>query len=370
MANMGSPTAANILSSLGIKGAKAVGGSSADAGFVPVLGDDGKLDASMIDTDGIVAQLSVLPLSSVAFVDANTQSTVNDGSIAAPFRTMRAAASAGFNVIVLAAGNYPGESVSFARGGVATSSPVCIVGMGECNISNTLAIGGVGTGGTITIHNINALNNVSVTGQVTVVCTGTTFLANLAGTIPDQSDPLSQSMLSLKLGPSARVGTTNASSISCLASTSRVANVSTVVGDTATDALNRLGGRKIRVSNFSYGDGGLEIDGTTDESAEEDSSGSFDLVDITGRDASLVTAINAKFAHQGGDITAGLVTANRVAAASAAVGRARVSEFVHVVDGVTGRLYKVGLEGGRLTVDGPLADSADSFGDSSDSSAD
>lgn len=365
MANASSPTAANILSSLGVKGATAAGGSAANAGFVPVLGPDGKLDPSMVDTTGIVAQISVLPLSSVAFVDRNTLSDVSNGSIAAPFKTMAAAAAAGFNVIVLAAGDYSGESVSFARGGMATTEPICIVGMGECSISNTLSIGGIGTGNTITFHNVNALNNVSITGQVTAICTGTTFLASLTGSVNDQSDPLSPSMLSLRLGPSARVGTTNASSISCLADTSHVANVSTVVGTTATDALDRLGGRKIRVSNFSYGDSGLELDGTTDESAEEDSSGDFDLVDITGRDATLVAAINEGFVRQGGDARLGSVVADK-----ASVGRAKVSESAYVVDSATSRLYRVGVENGRLVVEGPLADSADDFGDSADSGAD
>jgi hypothetical protein len=90
MANALNPTAANIISSLGVKGATSEGGEGY-SGYVPMLDESGKLSLSFIPQGA--AAMAMPPLHDVAFVDPGSNSETPTGSIAAPFKTLSDAAS-------------------------------------------------------------------------------------------------------------------------------------------------------------------------------------------------------------------------------------------------------------------------------------
>lgn len=106
-------TSANILSSLGIKGASVEGGSG-KSGFVPVLGSDGKLDTSVIPAERLSEELVIPPLHNVAYVSSGTSpESEPDGSIASPFRTIGEAAERSYDSIILTPGSYSESNVHF-----------------------------------------------------------------------------------------------------------------------------------------------------------------------------------------------------------------------------------------------------------------
>ena len=142
MANALQPTAANIISSLGIKGATV---SENLPGYVPVLDATGHLNAKFIPANA--EQYAIQPLSDVAFVDPYTtvgfdsegtdvdtdpENMIRIGSIAAPFKSVTEAASryaptdaalAGkYAAFMLAPGKYDDGEIAFPSARMPLSS--------------------------------------------------------------------------------------------------------------------------------------------------------------------------------------------------------------------------------------------------------
>lgn len=307
------PTYANILSSLAVKGATAVGGSTSVAGFVPVLNANGKLDLTLIPTDQIQASLSVTPLSSVAFVDGTRASANPDGSIAQPFPTATAAAAKGFTTLLLAAGEYSDTIINFGKISAAAST-VSLIGLGPCTFTaQKLVIQGLGSrASTVILQDLTAQHEVIILGTATAVCVGRTSIPILTGSTDDAADPTAGSTLSLSLGPLAVVASTNAKTTTYLAPTDRIGNTSDVPGATATGALNRLNVRRLKVGKFTAKAGtglvrsGTEIITYTTETA---SSGSdYDLYDLLEHENSLAFVLNGLFYKSGDAMNAAALT--------------------------------------------------------------
>lgn len=387
------PTAANILSSLGIKGATV---SEAKPGFVPVLDANGKLSANLIPAVSVLS--AVPPISDVAFVDPYTvvDAGSRNGSIAAPFKSISEAA-ASFSPTVYAAGARcvalmlaPGE---YADGQVAFAtfpSHAYLIGLGECEFtSSAVAVSGISAGGSLFLQNIvTGSNGVSVLGASKVVLLGKTYIYTLTV----------ESGATVMLSSDSRVESTNAAAVEYLSDASRTGNTSSVPGGTVKEALDRLDGRRVRVLNISGGNSGIGVGSSSswiDLSAE--SSGAFDVYDLRSRDRIFVTAINKLF-QRGNDIDADTVAAHTVEADIVKARSLQIDAlalggyslemdaygYLVVVDGsdappqppdtsmlirdeVTGALYTIGVRSGRMYV--LRVDDLSSSGSSSSSSS-
>lgn len=310
MANALSPTAANIISSLGIKGATVV---DALPGYVPVLGPDGKLSADFIPED---AALSALPsLSDAAFVDTNTEveQSVRKGSIEAPYKTLSEAAanfrpsassqSAKTVSFILAPGIYgvdgndtvefpPGWNVEPSRG---NPSKVYLIGIGGCVLSNGIVVSGMDTssGQTLVVQNIDiGSNNLTVLGNATVVLLGKTYIGGSlsSGSEVIEGVRVQKEIGVLRISADSHVGSPYASSIEYISNSSKIGNTSGVRGSaTVKDALDRLDSRKIRLTRISGSGSGITAGSSYELSAE--SAGGHDVYNIGERDIALVNAI-------------------------------------------------------------------------------
>lgn len=378
MANRINPSAANILSSLGIKGATT---DEPLEGYVPVLGPDGKLDVRFIPDSA--AKMAVPPVSDVAFVDAGTPGDnpeLRNGSAAAPYKTIAEAAS-NFDydstiALILAPGVYTDSMVTFK----ASAQNVYIISIGNSSVyvnGGSLAIG-VGSSASVTLHDIVIDTTLSVTPGTEIILSGKTRI-----------NTLSSSGSSLKISSEARVDSTNVTDIELSTDSDHVANGSSVPGANVGDALDRLDARKIRVLRVSGGSSGVdEASSYVDVSAE--SAGGFDVYDLRGMTSALVSAVKELFRRsvhvEAEDVTAGTVTAGVVSTRTISIdaitlGGYRISVdaygYLVVSDGVPsparppdgavllrdesdGSLWLIFVEGGRLYVERFYEDSSDS----------
>lgn len=389
MANALSPTAANIISSLGIRGATV---AEPLAGYVPILGPDGKLSAEFIPADA--AQMAIPPLSNVVFVDPYTDvaDDLQKGSASAPYKKIATAAanfkstemgaSARQIAFLLAPGLYDEPTVSFAHSPETdlqkAPQKVYFIGLGQCTFQNNLAVIGMdtSTGQSVMFQNVVTSGTVSISGTPTVTCLGSTSIANLI--IGDSNGQMG----TLKLAPESRVSSTNALNVVLMADAAHIANdiASTGVdGSTVSDALKRLGGRKIRIAKISKGSSGFDIGSSTvDISAT--SAGTFDVYDISSSHRVLAEGINEMFRNgKFSSVTADVVTATSVVATNANVSNLNIDAltlggysveidtygYLVVVDGstptptppesvimledvTTGATYVLGVSRGRL----------------------
>ena len=306
-----SPTAANIISSLGIKGATV---SDALPGYVPVLGPDGTLSAKFIPAD---AALSAIPgLSDAAFVDPNTdvEQSLRKGSVEAPYKTLSEAAekfrpslssqSAKNVAFILAPGMYGVDgntSVDFPQGWNeafplrGNPSNVYLIGIGGCRFSNDIVVSGMDTssGQTLVLQNVDiGSHSLTVLGNATVVLFGKTYVGgNLSAGSSDSGGTRVQLNVGvLRLSADSYVGSPYANSIEYISKDATIANTSGVRGSaTVREALDRLDARKIRFARI-YGSGsGLTAGSSYDVSAE--SAGGYDVYKTGDRDRALVDAI-------------------------------------------------------------------------------
>lgn len=386
MANTLTPTAANIISSLGIKGATI--GATVDEckpGFIPVLDENGKLSANLIPAGA--AQAAIPALSNVAFVDPGTEveQSLRKGSTVAPYQSIEEAAEnfepdgGGIVALVLSPGEYSDTEAEFQSG----THEVYLIGLGRCVLKNNLRISGLTppASGRAALF----IQNISAGGQITsdcsnlsATCMGRTFIGTLSV----------GSGAELNIAAESRVDSTNVSKI-YLSDAFNVGNAPeagesspAVPGDTVGDALKRLGTRKIRVAHMAVGDSGITVGSSYDIGA--DSAGGFDIYDLSERDRVLANGINRLF-RLGQHINAITVTANTVTADLVKAGRLEMDaltlggynleidtygylvvtdnededdsssfgppdRFVVIRDSVTDDLYVLGVANGRLYI--------------------
>lgn len=305
------PTAANILASLGVKGAVGMipeGESpSSYAGFVPMLDEDGKLNIKFIPS--LAVESTVAPLKNVVVVDPGSSASEETGSVIAPFKTIDAAARAaktdasGRCAILLVPGRYPATNNSIAQFSN-TPSEVFFLGVGECVLdATTFNVGGLAANGSVYFKDVVVNSCVSIVNSATVTCLGRTYIGNLdvgAGSY-------------LKLSSEATVESTNAEHVSYLSEASRIGNDSLARGGTVKDALNRLHGRKIRLFDITAGDSGFSYDSSSCLDVGASSCGGFDAYDLRRLEKVIINGIN-KFVKKDEDIKARTVKAETVTA--------------------------------------------------------
>lgn len=371
------PTAANIISSLGIKGATV---DTPAPGYVPVLGPDGRLSARFIPAGTITVSLSTL--SDVAYVDPYTATPAaeRNGAITSPFISLEeavagfrlhgGAATRGCAAFMLAPGKYLDSNVDFrqlASGGV---SELCLIGLGKCNFSASRVLMRLNDGVRLSIQGI------VTSGTISLLCSGpeVTLLWNT------EIHALSASSgMTVKIAPGARVDSTNAPTVTYLAEASKVVNDSQVVGDTVKGALDRLNARKVRVIRLSAGSSGFS-EGSSYDIGAGSSGGGYDFFDMRSRDRALADGLNRLIADlRNGNfdtVTANMVIADVVKTTelqmeSLVLGgyRLEVDPYGYLVvseasdtpirppsatllirDSVTGALYYLGVSNGRMYV--------------------
>ena len=321
--NRFSPTFANILASLRVNGASVTGGAGKD-GFVPVLGPDGLLDLSVIPVDALYGVVDVPVLPDAAFVDSGAEpmpGTEPTGSIAQPFRTMKAAAAKGFRNFILVGGSYGSDEVVWP---VASNADVRVFSIGSSYFQH-LAFSNYASDTRFEISNVS-FGNLWFSHQgacgVTFVGPGTTN--TLAATYENGSVSAFVDDTYTVVGTSGDVTT------GYLANSGLVANRSTVAGATVSDALNKLAVRKIRIPVFASDENGLKVASTRDVEV-----GNNDIYALDGLEyglGALVAAINGVFHKDGDDVTYGTVQATvkvsspSVVAGSATAGSVRFGQ--------------------------------------------
>ena len=334
------PTATNIISSLGIKGATV---SENSPGFVPILDENGKISANLIPANA--AELAVKSLSNVAYIDPGTEVAEENrkGSIIAPFKSLYEASRRfgaadglmqGENVaFVLASGEYSDSSVDFDIGN--NPSGLFLIGLGECVfLQNQFWVTGVSASSgnpTVCIQGIKFRNTLAINSSADVFVLGhsevNTLNAN-SGSV-------------LHLSCDSKVYSTSIDDVSYLSEASRVGysrrgdSSSSFPDGTVGKELDRLRKRKIRVSNITVGSHGFDVGSSYSDVSEESSSG-VDIFDMRGRDRELLEGINELF-DKGKDIVAETVTAETVVA--------------DVINVKTLRMDSLALGGYRITID-------------------
>ena len=316
------PTAANIISSLGIKGAT-VGENL--PGYVPVLDASGHINANLVPANA--AQLAIPAISNAAFVDPYTAVEEFDtegrrlrtGSIVAPFKSLEEAAENfnptaeaklyGYVAFVLAPGTYSDSSIRFAN----SPSSVFLIGLGECRFgSSTVVMFGMSGGADLVFQNIRTEYTISVIGNPAVTCLGRTRINQLLAGDGNTS--------SLRLSSESRVSSTDIQDVRYLSEASNVGysrrgpSSPEFPEGTVGRELERIGSRKIRIANVTLGSSGFDIGSS--ESYEDISAGSssgMEFFDLRARDALLVQGINRLF-DKGGNIVAITVDAGTVTA--------------------------------------------------------
>ena len=403
------PTAANIISSLGVKGAissiPAGEEASKYAGFVPVLDANGMLNAKFIPSDA--AQISIPPLSNVAYVDPYTkvneyaddgETRLRVGSVVAPFKSIEEAAAnfsptsdakAGkYVAFVLAPGKYDDSEIVFQSGMAPLS--VYLIGTGECRFSDNitnLVVSGISSasGGrrpVLFLQNVYMKGEISVSTGADAVVIGKSYIHQLSV----------GSGSKLSLSSDSRVDSTDAGTVSYISEDSRIGNTSGVNGTTVKDALGRLGRRRIRVARLSGISSGIDTGSSSYMDILETSSGSdsFGVFDLRVRDKVFVDAINRLFSERK-NIVAESVTASSVVADSIKTKELRMDSlalggyrieidtygYLVVSDGsanpprppdsvvllrdtVNGALYLLGVSNGRMYIAGADDESSSS----------
>jgi hypothetical protein len=335
------PTAANIISSLGVKGAISSIPAGEDAskyeGFLPVLDANGRLNAKFIPPE--VAQISIPTLSNVAYVDPYTsiqESSLRVGSIVAPFKSIKEAAanfkptddakSSKYIAFVLAPGKYEDTKMQFSP----EQSPlsVYLIGTGNCifasNITTFLISGMSSASGGRRPRLF--LQNIYMAGEIAVdVFSGAdTFV--IGKTYVHQLSVGSESNLSI--ASDCRVDSTDAGTVVFLSEDSRIGNTSGVKGDTVKDAVGRLGRRKVRIPKITTDSSGLDINSSSfiDISETSSSGDSFGVFDLRVRDRVLVESINRLF-ERSKNVVADSVSAKTVVADSVSTKELRMDSL-------------------------------------------
>lgn len=388
MANALSPTAANIISSLGIKGAT-VGENL--PGFVPVLDENGKISVGLIPDDA--AKMAVESMSNVVFVDPYTgedDQSARTGSIVAPFKTISEAAArstpaGGRIAVVLAPGVYGDGGVAFAG----SPNYVYLIGVGECVIdADPMAISGLGQSPgrspELFLSGLSSSHAINVVGSAKITLLGNTRVRSLNAAEGS----------TLSISADSRVDSTSVSKV-YLAGDDRVGNASSVPGDTVLDALDRLGSRKIRVARISGSGSGIDVMSSY-EDVGADSFGGFDAYDMRARDKAIVGSVRdlySKLANLNAEtVTAGDVTATGTLRANTiSIDALRLSGYDVLVDTygylvvseggshgkddgawilrdvADGSLWLLGVDGGRMFVERYYEDGSSSPDDGSSS---
>lgn len=296
MANAYSPTAANVLSSLGVNGASIEGGT-AKSGYVPILDASGKLDISTLPMDLISARIEVPALDNAIYVDAKAGQSgvpyVPTGSIVAPFASLREAAATGASGFVLVSGS------DYAIDSVTMNTEDAVIKLSSTGSSSygSLAFYGYRPGSCFILENIS-VGELSFRASCScrVILTGHCTIRKIKGETADPSDPMSEKYLSeVVIGPSAEVIDIDSSVnyVSYWTTSDRLTNSSSVVGKTVSDATDRLGQRHIRTAVFTADASGIHASGTQDVTAAEEDG--YDCHDITESSKSLAAAANATF---------------------------------------------------------------------------
>ena len=403
------PTAANIISSLGVKGAISSIPAGEDAskyeGFLPVLDANGRLNANFIPPEA--AQISIPTLSNVAYVDpytdvqeyaADGSTRLRVGSVVAPFKSIEEAAanfsptedakSGKYVAFVLAPGKYEDTEMRFPSGRSPLS--VYLIGTGNCIFASNIT--------TFSIHGMSSasggrrpvlfLQNVYMAGEISV-STGADAVV-IGKTYVHQLSVGSGSKVSI--ASDCRVDSTNAGTVAFLSEDSRIGNTSGVKGDTVKDAVGRLGRRKVRISKITADSSGIDIDSSSfvDISETSSSGDSFGVFDLRMRDRVLVESIKRLF-DRGKNIVADSVTAKTVVADSVRTKELRMDSlalggyrieidaygYLVVSDGsatpprppdsvvllrdtVNGALYMLGVSNGRMYIAGADDESSSS----------
>ena len=403
------PTAANIIASLGVKGAISSIPAGEDAskyeGFLPVLDANGRLNANFIPPEA--AQISIPTLSNVAYVDpytdvqeyaADGSTRLRVGSVVAPFKSIEEAAanfsptedakSGKYVAFVLAPGKYEDTEMRFPSGRSPLS--VYLIGTGNCIFASNIT--------TFSIHGMSSasggrrpvlfLQNVYMAGEISV-STGADAVV-IGKTYVHQLSVGSGSKVSI--ASDCRVDSTNAGTVAFLSEDSRIGNTSGVKGDTVKDAVGRLGRRKVRISKITADSSGIDIDSSSfvDISETSSSGDSFGVFDLRMRDRVLVESIKRLF-DRGKNIVADSVTAKTVVADSVRTKELRMDSlalggyrieidaygYLVVSDGsatpprppdsvvllrdtVNGALYMLGVSNGRMYIAGADDESSSS----------
>lgn len=315
MANTLSPTAANIISSLGIKGATV---NEALPGYVPILGPGGKLSADFIPANA--AQAALPHLSDAAFVDPHTEvdSSLRNGSIVAPYKTISEAAdnfrpsgyaqNADYVAFLLSPGIYDGtgnQTMAFPSGWAPDS--VYVISLGVSRFPSGLLVQGMGSAAeqTVVLQGIDVPDSASVTvlGNPKVICAGRTYIGG--GLSSGSGSPIRK----LVLSADSHVGSPIADEITFLSQASGVKNTSSVPGATVENALDRLSGRRIRMARISGSGSGLLAGSSYDVTAE--SSSGHDVYRLGENDRAIVGAVRELYGRLS-DINANSVTAENV----------------------------------------------------------
>ena len=369
------PTAANIIASLGIKGAT-VGKTTGTQfeGYVPVLDANGKLSAELISMD--TANLSIPALSNVAFVDPTTEAEHRKGSIVSPFKSLTEAATNfrptdGYIAFVLAPGKYTDSIVDFAN----SPHKVYLIGLGECEFTaRTISIGGIATSPESKIH----LQGIRISGTLTS-STGVD-LHVVGGSYVQETKGFDGYKLSLSsdsvIGEDdvTHLPLTDASVV-YLSKDSRIANTS-VVNDgegTVKEALDIVGSRHIKYKRIASSASELRVEDVY-ETVVPDSSNNYDLSE---HDKIFVNGINRLFALNSNrsstwdTITADIANITKLNIKYLSIGGVKLTvdnygylvvmdesaeettppdNVVTLIDGKDGTTYTLGVTGGRLYV--------------------
>ena len=378
------PTAANIISSLGIKGATV---NEKLPGFVPVLDENGQLSVDFIPASA--AQLTIPPPSDVVFVDPNTNvpeyapdgRRVRTGSVTAPFKSMTEAAkyfepadgaSPGGDLAMVLC---PGEYEDYALFQKYHPSRLFIIGLGQatlsasgCSISGLSSIDGPPK---VFLQNVYTVGALAIDSSAYVTVLGRSYIGSLHA----------QSGSALYLSSESVVDSVDGGfgSIQYLSEAQRIKNTSSVAGATARDALDRLGGRKVRIAKTAGSGSGFDAESSfVDISA--DSAGGFDVFDLRDRDMQFVSAIKDLYSRlrnivcdtvHANSVVADVVSTKELRMDSIVMGGYRLAidsyGYLVVMDGsatpprppdsvtllrdsVTGAIYMLGVADGRMYV--------------------
>ena len=381
------PTAANIISSLGINGLTV---DKSLPGYIPVLDDNGKLSAELIPDTGKL--FAVKTLFNVAFIDPNTDVEDNrNGSITAPYKSITEAASdfsPTLNKIafMLAPGVYSDTDVAFKN----APTSVYLIGLGEWKFRSGSIFTLTGLAGdkpAVFFQNISAAT-VKIVSKAAVTVIGKSYIESLlCGDNGSNSN--------LYIGADARVSSSNIDAISYLSEADNIGNTSVVKGTTVSDALNRLNGRKLRVVNVKTDNFGFDVDSASSFSdISVDTSGSFEYYDLRERDRILIEGIN-KLVSRGENLTVKTVTADKITAEIIDVNELRMktlklngyqltidtygylvlldgadtvptipNDAILLLDKQAGTIYALGVASGRLYVEETEGTSSDSVQES------
>lgn len=315
MADTKKPTAANIISSLGVKGAIASIPQGVDpaayAQFVPMLDADGKLSVDFIPSS--VVEKVVRPITNVVIVDPNTE--VDDdnrsGSAVAPFKNLHeAAANVGFDgskhcAILLMPGKYSGNDNAYMEFKQATAGTVVIIGIGDVELATSILniYGQAVSGGKVYLQNVSTNNSIQVYYSSSVMCLGRTYVGG----------KLLVGQITLKLSSESRIASTDARTVQYLSELSYIGNTSAVPGVTAKDALDRLDARKIRIAKLVLGESGIDVGGSSYEDLSATSDSGTDIYDLRKHDQAVVGGVR-KLQDSLKNLVSETVTAKKIVA--------------------------------------------------------